>query len=171
MYVCHKLHFYRHGSVALANRAAPSFGIEREVLCRKTSQLRGLLGGKKIANVVVGLEVGHGIRPRRFAHWVLIDHFNAAQTLPISCEGVVGSRSPAVIAQQFLQGRNQNAANQGGFARTAYPADHGQPFQRNTHADVFEVLGTRSLKLNPIARIDAQRGPLYFFAPRQVVAR
>ncbi len=60
--VRHELHFHRHKAIALANLAASSICVEREVLGLKAAKLGVFLVGIEGAYVVVGLEVGDRVR-------------------------------------------------------------------------------------------------------------
>ena len=170
VHVGHKLHFDGYVAVALAHGAASAVGIEREVLGRIPAQLGRFLVCKQVADVVVGLEVGHRIRPRRLAHGVLVDDLDGADAPPVSGQLVKGAGSPAVFAKQFLKGGHENVPHQRGFARTADAADCGQALERNPHRDVLEVLRPGAPKLDPVAGFGSERSATHLLAPREVVA-
>ena len=75
-------------SLALTLLATAAGDVEREVRGVESRPLGVGLVGVEFADFVVGLDVGHGVRPRGFADRVLIDHFDRTKRRKIAFDGV-----------------------------------------------------------------------------------
>ena len=76
LHVGHELHADLDESLALTLLATAAGDVEREVRGVESRPLGVGLVGVEFADLVVGFDISHGIRPRGFADRVLIDHFD-----------------------------------------------------------------------------------------------
>src|SRR5690554_1267836 len=76
MNICHKLHFNGYLPIALTGLTTSAIYIKTEMLRFIAAYIRKLLEGEQISNIVVSLNIGHGIAPTGPANGILVYKLN-----------------------------------------------------------------------------------------------
>ena len=171
LHVGHELHADLDESLALALLAAAAGDVEREVRGVESRPLGVGLVGVEFADLVVGLDVGHGVRPRGFADRVLIDHFDRTKRRKVAFDGVEIARFEPRIEQQAPQCGIEDAFGQRRFAAAAHARDAGHHPERNPHVDILQVVLPGTFHGDPRCRASPRGGHCDFAASRKVVGR
>ena len=100
MHIGHKLHLYGNLALALAFFAAASINIEREVFRLIITDLAQFLCREQGPNVIVGLDIGHGVATRRPPNGVLVHEFHVFDMPVLTLQFVELARF------QVLSGKN-----------------------------------------------------------------
>ena len=148
VHVREELHLHVLETVAAAGGAAAVAGVEAEGAAGVLALLRGGLGGEQRADGIEGADVARGIRARRAADRVLIDHDDIIDQLSArETRKPAGSfRRPAAVLEEC---RVQHVLDQGGLARARDSRDAYQALERNAHIEVLQVVLGRSPQLQP----------------------
>ena len=110
--VGHELHLDGDFTGTLALFAAPSLGIEGEVLGGDAELLGELLLCHELTDEVVGLDIGGGVGARAAADAVLINHLHMAYALDVTLEGAVGARGVCAQSEVASQRGVEGAADE-----------------------------------------------------------
>src|ERR1043166_243657 len=160
--VAEKLHFDLFEARAPAAFTLALAGVEAEGAGVQTPLPGGLGLGKKLADVIEGADIDSGIGARRFAQYGLVNQDDAAEMLPPLDEGggsrveggsgvivfsvrlggqPVRSFDPRLAALEFGgEGREQDFADERGFAGTAHARDTHESCERDFDRQVLEVV-------------------------------
>src|SRR5262249_27203795 len=87
-----EVHLELLDAIAFTGLAAPARYVEREGAGAEPERLRARQPGEELADLVEGLDVGHGIGARRPADGLLIDEADAAEMLQTTKLGVFAGR-------------------------------------------------------------------------------
>lgn len=98
------------------------------------------LVGEQPPDFVVGLDVGHGIRTRRLADGVLVDHLDRFEQLHVADDAVEVAGLDARVEEHAPQRRIEYSLGQRRFAAAADSRDAGHHAQRNPHVDIAQVV-------------------------------
>ena len=126
---------------------------------------------EEFPDFVVGLDVGHGVRTRRLADGVLVDHLDRFEQLHIARQAVEIAGFHARVVEQAPQRRVEDSLRQRRFSRAADARDAGHHPQRNPHVDIAQVVLPRSFDGYRVAPSAGGCRNGDFAPPREVVGR
>ena len=114
--VGHELHLYRDHTGTLTLLAAAAFGVEREILGRESHLLRQRLLCIEVADGIIGLHIGGGVRTGRLADGVLVYELHMLHGVDVSTDAEVFARQVADFAEMTLEGGVEDAFDEARLA-------------------------------------------------------
>ncbi len=143
--VGHKLHLDGDDTGTLALVAATAVGIEREILTGEAHLLGQGLVGKEVANGVVGLDIGGGVRTRGLADGILVDKLDMADGLIVALKTLIFARGIGHIAEVALESRKKDALDEGALAGAGNACDNGHDIERKADVNALEIVHAGTL--------------------------
>ncbi len=171
LHVGHELHAHLDGALALTLLATPSRHVEREARGRESRVHRLRLVGIEFSDLVVCLEICDGVRSRRFADGILVDHLHRLQHLDVAAQAVEIPGLLSRVGQQPTQSGIEYAFGERRFAAAAHARDAGHDAERYLDVDIPEVVLPRAADRYAAASAARDGRRLYDAPPRQIVGR
>ena len=140
LHVGHELHRDVDHAFAQTLGAAAAVDVEREVRVPVAVHLRVGLLGEQAADVVIHLQVGHGIGARALADGVLVDIFDGGDLAQVAPEFLEDARLAADLVDVAVQGGVEDVAHQRTLAAAAHARHDGHTAKREAHVDVLQVV-------------------------------
>ena len=169
--VCHKLHLHLHRSCTFTLFASSAIGIEREERRFHLHLLCERLLSHEFANLVIGLDIGDGIGARRASDGVLVYKIYRTNGIEIALQRHKFARTFGCFVQVSLNGRIEDVAHEGRFARTRHACHHGEDIEGEIHVDAFEVVFPRSLDGDFAVPLSARSGEFDALTSEEIVER
>ena len=96
--------------------------------------------GEELADVVVGLDVGHRVGAGAAAYRVLVHEFDRGYAVQVASQFPERAGPGSDLVDHPVEGGVEDVAHEGGFARSADSDDSGHDIERKAHVDVLEVV-------------------------------
>ena len=110
--VCHKLHLDGNISRTLTFLASSAFGIEREVLRRKSHLLSQWLVGKKGTYRIVRLQIGGRVAAGTLSNRVLVNKLYVTDALPVAFHRCIFAWCICYEVQTTAHGRVEDSLDE-----------------------------------------------------------
>ena len=138
--VGHELHGYLDCALAETFGAAASVDVEGEMGVAEAVDFGQRLLGEELADVVVGLDVGHGVGAGAAAYRILVHELDRGYAVQVTAQLPERAGSGSDLVDHPVEGRVEDIAHEGGLARAADSDDGGHDIERKAHIDVLEVV-------------------------------
>ena len=134
-----------------------------------TPDFRQFFFGKQISNIVISLDIGHGIRTGTSSNRVLIHVFDMLSFVVVATHiGKLPCFFGSCSIQFFLHRREEDFFDQSTFSTSGNSGNHGQDIERKFDVDVLQIILSRSQNFNVIAPFSSNSGCFDFQFPVEV---
>ena len=102
---------------------------------------------------------------------ILVHKVNRTNSIEIALQRHKFARAFGCLVQVSLNGRIEDVAHEGRFARTRHACHHGEDIEGEIHVDAFEVVFSRSLDGDFAVPLSARSGEFDALTSEEIVER
>ena len=121
-------------------RAAAAVLVEREEGRSVAVDLGVLLLGEELADVIIDLEISHGVGAGALPYRILIDIFNILDAVGVAGDFPEYSRKVAGLVDHAVERRIEDVPHKGRLATAADSRHDGQHSQRELHIYILKIV-------------------------------